>query len=106
MTSRSDIQEAARALVGHVRRTPVLALHAYDDPLVLAGQGTLGMELDEQVRGLDTVLIAVGGGGLIGGVAAWYQEHVRVIGVEPENCPTLYKALEAGSPVDVQVSGL
>ena len=58
---------------------------------MLAGQGTLGMELEEQVRGLDSVLIAVGGGGLIGGVAAWYQERVRVIGVEPERAPTLHR---------------
>jgi len=73
---------------------------------VLAGQGTLGMELEEQVRGLDSVLIAVGGGGLIGGVAAWYQDRVRVIGVEPERAPTLHKSLAAGHVVDVETGGV
>jgi len=58
------------------------------------------------VRGLDSVLIAVGGGGLIGGVAAWYQQRVRVISVEPERAPTLHKALAAGQPVDVEVGGV
>ncbi|MGB8128831.1 MAG: threonine/serine dehydratase [Candidatus Angelobacter sp.] len=86
--------------------TRAVAIHAYDDARVLAGQGTLGMELEEQVRGLDSVLIAVGGGGLIGGVAAWYQERVRVIGVEPKRAPTLHKALAANQVVDVEVGGV
>ena len=73
---------------------------------MLAGQGTLGMELEEQVRGLDSVLIAVGGGGLIGGAAAWYHERVRVISVEPERAPTLQKALAAGAVVDVETGGV
>ncbi len=92
----------------HVRAavTGALSIHAYDDPRVLAGQGTLGMELEEQLGDLDTVLIAVGGGGLIGGVAAWYRGRVRVIGVEPEQAPSLFKALEAGKPVDVEVGGV
>jgi threonine dehydratase len=82
-----------------------ISIHAYDDPRVLAGQGTLGMELEEQVRGLDSVLIAVGGGGLIGGVAAWYQERVRVIAVEPERAPTLHHSLAAGQLVEVETAG-
>jgi threonine dehydratase len=64
------------------------------------------MEFEEQVRGLDAVLIAVGGGGLIGGAAAWYQERVRVIAVEPERAPTLHKALVARQVVDVEVGGV
>jgi threonine dehydratase len=87
-------------------QTGAVAIHAYDDLRVLAGQGTLGMELEEQVRGLDSVLIAVGGGGLIGGVAAWYQDRVRVISVEPERAPTLHHALSAGHVVDIDVSGV
>jgi len=83
-----------------------VAIHAYDDARVLAGQGTLGMELEEQVRGLDSVLIAVGGGGLIGGVAAWYQDRVRVVGVEPERAPTLHKSLAAAQVVDVDTGGV
>jgi threonine dehydratase len=83
-----------------------ISIHAYDDVRVLAGQGTLGMELEEQVRGLDSVLIAVGGGGLIGGVAAWYQERVRVIAVEPERAPTLHQSLAAGQLVEVETGGV
>jgi threonine dehydratase len=82
-----------------------MAIHAYDDARVLAGQGTLGMEFEEQVRGLDSVLIAVGGGGLIGGVASWYQERIRVISVEPERAPTLHQSLAAGQVVEVETGG-
>ncbi len=98
--------EALAASKERAGATGALSIHAYDDPKVLAGQGTLGMELEQQVGRLDTVLIAVGGGGLIGGVAAWYESRVRIIGVEPELAPSLYKALEASAPVDVEVSGI
>jgi len=64
------------------------------------------MEFEEQVRGLDSVLIAVGGGGLIGGVAAWYQDRVRVISVEPERAPTLHHSLAAGQVVEVETGGV
>lgn len=98
--------EALAASQERKAQTGALSVHAYDDPHVLAGQGTLGMELEEQAPDLDTVLIAIGGGGLIGGVAAWYQGRGRVIGVEPENAPTLFSALKAGHLVDVEVSGV
>lgn len=98
--------EALAASKKRAAETGALAIHAYDDQRVLAGQGTLGMELEEQVRGLDSVLIAVGGGGLIGGVAAWYQERVRVISVEPERAPTLHNSLAAGQLVDVEIGGV
>ena len=101
-----DYADALAASRLRAAETGALAVHAYDDERVLAGQGTLAMEFEEQVRGLDTVLIAVGGGGLIGGVAAWYQERVRVIGVEPQRAPSLFRAMEAGAPVDVEVSGV
>ena len=71
-------------------------MHAYDAPLTLLGQGTVGLELEEQASELDTLLVAVGGGGLIGGIAAWYQGRVRIVGVEPETAPTLHAALEGG----------
>jgi threonine dehydratase len=83
-----------------------LQVHAYDQPEVVAGQGTLGRELERQAPDLDTVLVAVGGGGLIAGVAAWYAGRVKVVAVEPERCPTLYRAVEAGEPVDVEVGGV
>jgi len=101
-----DYSEALAASRERAAQTGAVAIHAYDDARVLAGQGTLGMEFEEQVRGLDSVLIAVGGGGLIGGVAAWYQDRVRVIGVEPERAPTLHRALAAGKVVDVDTGGV
>jgi threonine dehydratase len=81
-------------------------LHPYDQPAVVAGQGTLGAELSDQRPALQTVIVAVGGGGLIGGIAAWYANDVRVVGVEPDRCPTLSSALRAGEPVDVEVGGV
>jgi threonine dehydratase len=101
-----DYAEALAASQERAAQTGALPIHAYDDARVLAGQGTLGMELEEQVRGLDSLLIATGGGGLIGGVAAWYQDRVRVVSVEPERAPSLAKALAAGQVVDVEVSGV
>jgi threonine dehydratase len=102
----NDYAEALAASKERAAQTGALGIHAYDDERVLAGQGTLGMELEEQVRGLDSVLIAVGGGGLIGGVAACYQDRVRIISVEPERAPSLQKALGAGHPVDVETGGV
>ena len=101
-----DYAEALSASRARASESGALAIHAYDDPRTLSGQGTLAMEFEEQVRGLESVLIAVGGGGLIGGAAAWYQDRVRVIGVEPQRAPTLFKALEAGQTVDVETGGI
>lgn len=86
-------------------RTGALVAHAYDRPATVAGAGTCARELDRQCA-VDTVLVAVGGGGLIGGVAAWFGDRVRVIGVETETTPTLAAARAAGGPVHVDVSGL
>lgn len=83
-----------------------MQVHAYDQEGALLGQGTVGMEFEAQAPGLDTVLVAVGGGGLIGGIAAWYAGKVRIIGVEPVFAPTLTKALEAGKPVDSPAGGI
>jgi threonine dehydratase len=84
-----------------------LLCHAYDQPDICAGQGTIGIELLEQTGGqLDTILVAVGGGGLLAGIAAATEGQVRVVGVEPSNAPTLHAALAAGQPVDVPVSGV
>jgi threonine dehydratase len=82
-----------------------LTVHAYDEPGALLGQGTVALEWEEQSR-VDTVLVAVGGGGLIGGMAAWYAGRVRIIGVEPRLAPTLARALEAGRPVDAEAGGI
>ena len=82
-----------------------MQIHAYDQEGALLGQGTVGLELEEQAP-LDTLLVAVGGGGLIGGIAAWYAGKVRIIGVEPALAPTLTRALEAGKPVDAPAGGI
>jgi threonine dehydratase len=81
-------------------------VHAFDQRETLLGQGTIGLELEQQAPDLDTLLIAVGGGGLIGGIASWYGRRVRVIGVEPEAAPTLTRALAAGRPVDAEAGGI
>ena len=83
-----------------------LAIHAYDDPETLLGQGTVGLELEGQAPDLDTLLVAVGGGGLIGGIAAWYRGGIRIIAVEPETAPTLSAAFAAGKPVDAPAGGI
>jgi threonine dehydratase len=88
-----------------IAQTAALPLHAYDQTETLLGQGTLGMELAEQAT-VDTVLVSVGGGGLIGGVAAWFAGSVKVVGVEPEAAPTLTEALKAGRPVDAPAGGI
>ena len=81
-------------------------IHAYDQWETLQGQATVGLELEEQAPGLDALLVAVGGGGLIGGIAAWYAGRIPVIGVEPEAAPTLTHALRAGAPVDAPAGGV
>ncbi len=83
-----------------------LPVHAYEQRETLLGQGTTGLEFEQQDPDLDTLLVAVGGGGLIGGIAAWYAGRVRIIGVEPEKAPTLARALEAGRPVDAEAGGI
>jgi threonine dehydratase len=89
-----------------VTESGALLAHAYDHVDIVAGQGTCGRELDHQLDGrLDTVLVACGGGGLIGGIAAWFAGRVKVVGVEPERIPALHGALAAGHPVEVEVSG-
>jgi threonine dehydratase len=83
-----------------------LGVHAFDQRETLLGTGTIGLELDEQAGDIDTLLVAVGGGGLIGGIAAWYGGRVKVVGVEPEMAPTLTEALAAGKPVDAPAGGI
>jgi len=97
--------DALAASEAWAARTGALAVHAYDQLETLLGQGTLGMELAGQAA-LDTVLVSVGGGGLLGGVAAWYAGKIKVIGVEPESAPTLTEALKAGRPVDAPAGGI
>ena len=83
-----------------------MPVHAYDQPETMLGQGSVGLEFAEQAPGMDSLLVAVGGGGLIGGIAAWYAGRVALVGVEPEAAPTLARALEAGHPVDSPAGGI
>jgi threonine dehydratase len=83
-----------------------LSIHAFDQRETLLGQGTIGLEMEEQSPHIDTLLVAVGGGGLIAGIAAWFGGNVRVVDVEPEFSPTLSMALKAGGPVDAPAGGI
>ncbi|MDT4991285.1 MAG: threonine dehydratase [Actinoplanes sp.] len=103
----TEYAQAYEAAWVQQRATGALFCHAYDDAAMVAGNGTLGLELLDQLPdGFDTVLVAVGGGGLVAGVAAAMPPGVRVVAVEPVTCAALHAALEAGAPVDVPVSGV
>jgi threonine dehydratase len=106
----SEYAEAYDAAMEHVGRTGAVYCHAYDQPEVCAGAGTLGLELSEQFTAsgerADTVMVAIGGGGLMSGVAVALDGQARIVGVEPATAPTLRAALDAGRPVDVAVSGI
>jgi len=98
--------EALAASRARQAATAALEVHAYDHPAVLAGQGTVGREFELDAAGLTHVLVATGGGGLIGGIAAWYAGSASVVSVEPKACPALHDALRAGRPVAAPVGGL
>ena len=89
-----------------VAQSGALRVHAYDQLETLLGQATVGLELDGQAPALDTLLVPVGGGGLIGGIAAWFAGRIRVVGVEPAGAPTLSEALRAGRPVDAPAGSI
>ena len=101
-----DYDDALAACNAWAQETGALQVHAFDQTETILGQGTVGAELSEQVPGLDTVITGVGGGGLIGGVAAWFAGKARVVGVEPEGAPTLTEAMRAGCPVDAPVGSV
>lgn len=103
----SEYAEAYAAAIVAAEATGALFCHAYDDPAMVAGNGTLGLELLAQLPdGFDTVLVAVGGGGLIAGVTTALRDHARIVAVEPVTCAALHEALARGGPVDVPVSGV
>jgi threonine dehydratase len=99
----ADALDACNALVA---TSGALSVHAYDAAETIAGQGSVGLEWEDDAPELDTVLVAVGGGGLIAGIAAWYARRVKVVGVEPEGSRCLHASLEAGKPVDVTVESI
>jgi threonine dehydratase len=106
MVGGARYADALAASEAHVKATGAMAVHAYDQPETLLGQGSVGMEIEQDAPGIDTLLVAVGGGGLIGGVAAWCAGRIRVIAVEPEQAPTLHAAFAAGHPVDAPAGGI
>src|SRR6266404_1726038 len=97
--------DALAASEAWAAQSGAMPVHAYDQLETLLGQGTVGLEFQQQYPQLDTLLVAVGGGGLIGGIAAWYAGKIKLIGVEPEAAPTLANALHAGRPVDSPAGG-
>ncbi len=99
--------DAQAACDAHAAASGALLIHPFSAAATMAGQGTIGPEWDEQHPGLDTVLVAVGGGGLVGGIASWWAgSTTRVVGVEPEGSSALHAALAAGGPVDVEVNSV
>jgi threonine dehydratase len=98
--------DALAASESHIAETSAMPVHAYDQTETLLGQGSVGMELEQDAPEIDTLMVAVGGGGLIGGIAAWYGRKIRIVAVEPEAAPTLHTALRAGRPVDAPAGGI
>jgi len=98
--------DALAASEAWAEQSGALSIHAFDQRETLLGQGTIGLETEEQRADIDTLLVAVGGGGLVAGIAAWFGGKVRVVGVEPEASPTLTMALKAGGPVDAPADGI
>jgi threonine dehydratase len=92
--------DALAASETFVKQSGALPVHAFDQPETLLGQGTVGLEIEADLPQTDTLLVATGGGGLIGGIAAWFAGRIKIIAVEPEGAPTLFKALAAGRPAD------
>jgi threonine dehydratase len=102
----SRYADALAASEAHVAETGALPVHAFDQAETLLGQGTVALELEQDAPDIDTLMVAVGGGGLIGGIAAWYGGRIKIVAVEPEAAPTLHSALAAGQPVDAPAGGI
>jgi threonine dehydratase len=98
--------QALQACLARQVSTGALLVHAYDQPEVVAGAGTIALEIEAQIGIPDSVLVSVGGGGLIAGLAAGFESSASVVALEPELCPTLHEARRQGQPVDVEVSGI
>jgi threonine dehydratase len=98
--------DALAASEDFAKRTGAIPIHAYDQVETMQGQGSVGLELSRQAPDLDALVVAVGGGGLLGGIAAWYAGSIELVGVEPESAPTLTHALAAGRPVDAPAGGV
>ena len=102
----ANYAEALEASLARAEETGARIVHAYDQRATIEGAGTIAMEFEAQAGRLDSIIVPVGGGGLIAGVMVWFGRSVKIIGVEPRQAPTLARAMEAGHPVDVEVSGI
>jgi threonine dehydratase len=102
----SRYADALIASEAHIAKSGAMAIHAFDQAETLLGQGTVGLELEQEAPEIDTLLVAVGGGGLVGGIAAWYGSRIKIVAVEPESAPTLHAAFAAGHPVDAPAGGI
>jgi threonine dehydratase len=102
----SRYADALIASEAHIAKSGAMAIHAFDQAETLLGQGTVGLELEQEAPEIDTLLVAVGGGGLVGGIAAWYGSRIKIVAVEPESAPTLHAAFAAGQPVDAPAGGI
>ena len=98
--------DALAASRQRIAETGALGVHAFDQIETLLGQGTVGLEIEADAPAADTLLLAVGGGGLIGGVAAWLGGRIKIVAVEPDGAPTLNAAFAAGQPVDAPTGGI
>jgi len=98
--------DALAASEAHAVTTGAMQVHAFDQAETLLGQGTIGLELEADAPDVDSVLVAAGGGGLIGGIAAWYEGRIRIIAVESDGAPSLHAAFAAGQPVDAPAGGI
>ncbi|MER9426239.1 threonine/serine dehydratase [Mesorhizobium sp. M0317] len=105
MVGGARYAEALAASEAFAEKTGALQIHAFNQEETLVGQGTLGLEIENDLPDIDTLLVAVGGG-LIGGIAAWFAGRIRIIAIEPEGAPTLHRAFEAGHPVDAPAEGV
>ncbi|HEY0745678.1 MAG TPA: threonine/serine dehydratase [Steroidobacteraceae bacterium] len=98
--------DALAASEAWIAQSGAMPIHAFDQRETMLGQGTVGLELEEQAAELTTLMVAVGGGGLIAGLAAWYEGRIKIVAVEPAQAPTLTRALAAGQPVDAEAGGI
>ena len=98
--------DALRACDDFAATSGAMKAHAFEQVETMLGQGTVGLELAEQSRDFDTLLVATGGGGLIGGIAAWFEKDKKIVSVEPELAPTLHDAMKAGAPIDAPTGGI
>jgi threonine dehydratase len=98
--------DALSASERYIAETDAISVHAYDQVETMLGQGTVGLELEADASNIDTLLVSVGGGGLIAGIAAWFAGRIKIVGVESDGAPTLYSAFAAGHPVDAPSGGI